>query len=114
MLMLHDGRQRVMLEKRPPTGIWGGLWSLPEAENLAELEQKTGLALTGGKMLPSRLHRLTHLRLHIQPVLLRTIQAEQVKCSDGQRWITLDGQSDHGVPQPVAQLLQALRHGELG
>jgi len=114
MLLLHDGQRRVMLEKRPPAGIWGGLWSLPEAGDLAELEQRTGLTLSDGRFLPARLHRLTHLRLHIQPVLLRTAQAEQVKCSSGQRWVALDGQADHGVPQPVAQLLQEIEHGELG
>jgi len=112
MLMLHDGRQRVMLEKRPPAGIWGGLWSLPEADSLVELEQQTGLSLTDGRMLPPRLHRLTHLRLHIQPVLLHMMQAEQVKCSGRQRWIGLDEQAEHGIPQPIAQLLQEFKHGE--
>ena len=29
MLLIRDG-QRVLLQQRPPTGIWGGLWSLPE------------------------------------------------------------------------------------
>ena len=33
MLILSDSDGKVLLEKRPPTGIWGGLWSLPEAEN---------------------------------------------------------------------------------
>jgi A/G-specific adenine glycosylase len=113
MLMLHDDRQRILLEKRPPAGIWGGLWSLPEAGNLEELELRTGLALAQAQMLPPRLHRLTHLRLHIQPVLLHTVRAEQVKCSNRQRWVALDVGADRGLPQPVARLLQELKHGEL-
>jgi len=113
MLILHDGTQRVMLEKRPAAGIWGGLWSLPEAENLAKLEEKTGLTLAGGQVLQPRLHRLTHMRLHIRPVLLPTLQAKQVKCSARQRWMELDGDAGMGMPQPVVRLLQEFRNGEL-
>ncbi|MFL6637559.1 MAG: NUDIX domain-containing protein [Paraburkholderia graminis] len=39
MLVLRDGNA-VMLEKRPPSGIWGGLWSLPEAADEALLEAR--------------------------------------------------------------------------
>jgi len=113
MLILHDGQQRVMLEKRPAAGIWGGLWSLPEAENLAELEEKTGLTIAGGQVLQPRLHRLTHMRLHIRPVLLPRLQAKQVKCSARQCWMELDGDASQGMPQPVALLLQEFRNGEL-
>ena len=113
MLMLHDERRGVLLEKRPPAGIWGGLWSLPEAGCLADLQDKTGFALAQAQMLPPRVHRLSHLRLHIQPVLLRTVRAGQVKCSGRQRWMALDTESDRGLPQPVARLLQELKHGGL-
>jgi len=30
MLILTNDRSEVLLEQRPPSGIWGGLWSLPE------------------------------------------------------------------------------------
>ena len=29
-----DSQRQVLLERRPPSGIWGGLWSFPEASNL--------------------------------------------------------------------------------
>lgn len=32
MLILEDTKGRILLERRPPTGIWGGLWSLPELD----------------------------------------------------------------------------------
>ena len=31
-----DSQGRVLLERRPPSGIWGGLWSFPEASNLVD------------------------------------------------------------------------------
>ena len=30
MLLIRDARDRVLLVKRPPAGLWGGLWGLPE------------------------------------------------------------------------------------
>lgn len=112
MLIVYDHEHGVLLEQRPPAGIWGGLWSLPEAENLAQLEHRTGLALAAAERLPARLHRLTHLRMHIQPLLLRSARPEQVKCSAEQRWMALGGPADRGLPKPVAQLLHELKHGE--
>ncbi|HET6591987.1 MAG TPA: A/G-specific adenine glycosylase, partial [Xanthomonadales bacterium] len=38
MLILRDERGRVLLEKRPPAGIWGGLWCLPEGNDLSAIE----------------------------------------------------------------------------
>jgi A/G-specific adenine glycosylase len=37
-LLLTDSQQNILLEKRPPTGIWGGLWSLPEFTTIADAE----------------------------------------------------------------------------
>jgi A/G-specific adenine glycosylase len=112
MLVLRDTEQRVLLEKRPPAGIWGGLWSLPEAENLAALEQKTGLALADGLHLTPREHRLSHQRLFIQPVLVRSFTPEQVRCSAEQCWVAMNAEAGLAVPKPIADLLQQLNRGE--
>ena len=112
MLVLQDRQQRVLLQKRPPAGIWGGLWSLPEAESLADLEQQSGLALIDCVYLPPREHRLSHQRLLIQPVRARKLQAGQVKCLPEQRWIALAQGSSLAVPKPVADLLRELITGE--
>jgi A/G-specific adenine glycosylase len=112
MLLLQDDAQRVLLEKRPPAGIWGGLWSLPEAENLAGLERQSGLALQDCVYLPPREHRLTHQRLLIQPVRARMLQSPQVKCLPEQRWVRLEQETSLAVPKPVADLLRELYAGE--
>src|SRR5690554_7293762 len=36
MLILEDNEGRILLERRPPSGIWGGLWSLPELDPRSE------------------------------------------------------------------------------
>ncbi len=111
LVLLHTqagGKQRVLLEKRPPRGIWGGLWCLPEAPDRAALEDYTGLDLADGQPLPVLQHRLSHQHLSIQPILLSKAVAKQVKCSSEQRWVTLGSNKQPGMPKPVAQLLQQL------
>jgi len=112
MLVLQDDAQRVLLERRPPAGIWGGLWSLPEAESLSALEQQSGLTLNDCMYLPPREHRLSHQRLLIQPVRARKLQSTQVKCLPGQRWVRPEQEPGLAVPKPVADLLLELRNGE--
>jgi A/G-specific adenine glycosylase len=112
MLVLQDNQQRVLLEKRPPAGIWGGLWCLPDAPDLEALEQKTGLTLSDIRLLPPREHRLSNVRMSIQPVLLSTARSQQVKCPTEQCWIALDRQDAIGIPKPVADLLRELNNGE--
>ena len=36
-----DSQGQVLLERRPPSGIWGGLWSFPEAHNLYKRADNT-------------------------------------------------------------------------
>jgi A/G-specific adenine glycosylase len=111
MLVLQDRQQRVLLQRRPPAGIWGGLWSLPEAESLAGLEQQSGLALEDCVYMPPREHRLSHQRLLIQPVRARKLQSTQVKCLPEQRWVRHEKEPGLAVPKPVADLLRELSSG---
>jgi len=64
MLLLRDG-DTVMLEKRPPSGIWGGLWSLPEAADeaaLVQLARDFGATADVSPLAPLT-HVFTHFRL---------------------------------------------------
>lgn len=54
-----DGR-KVLLEQRPPTGIWGSLWTLPEGTPEA-LAASFGLRILDRSELPSLKHTFTHL-----------------------------------------------------
>ncbi len=112
LLVLRDDDGRVLLERRPPSGIWGGLWSLPESPSKQELGAGLGLALIPGEELPARSHRLSHLQLSLRPVLARTERARQVKCTPEQGWFALDQRAGLGLPRPVAELLDELADGE--
>lgn len=113
MLVVHDKNNGVLLEKRPPAGIWGGLWSLPQAEDLAALEQQTGLQLDKARLLPKREHRLTHLRLNIQPVIVSTATSTQIKSPHEQCWTCLEDTKTPGMPKPIMDILNELKSWEL-
>lgn len=111
MLMLqHQGQ--IWLERRPPSGIWGGLWSLPEFDSsltaerwLAELGDAECLPAW-----PELEHVFTHYRLIItpQPAHLLAASAGRVGEGGSGRWWSLAEALDAGLPAPVKRLLQRL------
>lgn len=114
MLVLLDGAS-VLLERRPPSGIWGGLWSLPEApdeSSLAERARSWGAASALERLAPLT-HTFTHFKLDIEPrvvdidIACSTTQA-QARDEDS-AWVPLAEIGAYGVPAPVRKLLDALR-----
>mgnify|MGYP001822593082 FL=1 len=112
MLILRDDRGRVLLEKRPGAGIWGGLWSLPEGEEPAAVSASIGIRIGPSVSLPPVQHRLSHLKLDIRPVLSSQGHPAQVQCSTKRAWFDREQQKSLGLPKPVSDLLDRLENGE--
>jgi A/G-specific adenine glycosylase len=116
-LALLDGQSgpmpRILLEKRPPAGIWGGLWSLPEAGSCEELEQASGLDLSNARILEQRPHRLSHIAMSIHPIVMGSSGARQVESSvhqaTAQAWFGIEPGQLPAIPQPLAVLISQLR-----
>ncbi|WP_233862126.1 A/G-specific adenine glycosylase [Paraburkholderia adhaesiva] len=115
MLVLLDG-DAVMLEKRPPTGIWGGLWSLPEAADEAAVVGRAQSFGASGAVssLTSFSHTFTHFKLDIEPRVIEVARAANVtpalELADGETaWVALREIDAFGVPAPVRKLLDGLR-----
>ena len=102
----------VLLEKRPPSGIWGGLWSLPQAADEASLAvyaQRFGARAPFEKM-TGFTHVFTHFKLEIEPRLAALEHAAaQVADHDDHAWVALTSLDDYGLPAPVRRLLDGLR-----
>lgn len=96
MLLIHD-EHRVLLQRRPPTGIWGGLWSLPERETLKGLS---------ARRLDSFQHTFTHFKLEIQPAVVEPEAFDEMADTPDQRWTDRNGLQSIGVPTPVRRLLE--------
>ncbi len=110
LVLLRDGE--VLLEKRPPSGIWGGLWSLPEIAVGDDPAQaalaRFGVEADTFRAMPSLRHTFTHFRLHIHP-----LQAEVRRCRPEAReesalWLALADALGAALPTPVRNLLTQL------
>lgn len=111
LLALHKGK--VLVEKRPPLGIWGGLWSLPQFDALDELKTYTQLYLQtpmAPQALPERKHSFTHFRLRFVPQLLALekppLHAQQTEHA----WLALSEVKSAALPAPVKRLLLDMAH----
>lgn len=109
-MLVVERDDAVLLEKRPPAGIWGGLWSLPEAP--ADVDPRDwcagrfGLRVGPPRRLPAFSHDFTHFRLHVEPLALR---ADDGGVMDGERHLWYKNGPDIGLPAPVRKLLDGWR-----
>ncbi|MGZ8983921.1 MAG: A/G-specific adenine glycosylase [Methylotenera sp.] len=119
MLILLRGDE-VMLEKRPPTGIWGGLWSFPEIEPDINTEAMTpienivktrfSISTQADKPLPTLSHAFTHFKLHIQPQPLRVLRLAPQAHEAGHIWLSIEDAISAAIPTPVRKILQSLQN----
>ena len=111
-LLLENRMGEILFEKRPATGIWGGLWCFPECSPDDDIEEwllaKTGFSASIIKKLSIIKHRLTHFRMEILPVHLKVKQCNNVKAMGEQQWCASGDALKFGVPAPVRNLLLAM------
>ncbi len=104
MLLVKNG-DRVMLQRRPPTGIWGGLWSLPEVADEAGVMETAWLSSTeyAYDWRPKVLqHQFTHYSLDIS---LAVIETDQLIDSGALAWVEWQHLGEYGLPAPVRKIL---------
>jgi len=116
MLLLHDGQNNILLEKRPPTGIWGGLWSLPECEATDDndimdwCQQQHGFAIDVQQHDNPWRHTFSHFHLDIQPVHALAKHMGNAVMDDPRRvWYNPRHQTIGGMAAPVTRLLNQLQ-----
>ncbi len=103
----------ILLEKRASSGIWGGLWSLPECDHGIDLyhfcRERFGCAIESCEELDMVRHTFSHFRLEITPVKLK-IKAMPASIRDEERfrWIDKEQQEPLGMATPVIRILKSL------
>lgn len=118
-IIFTNPHNEVLWVKRPPSGIWGSLWCLPEiaVENEAalrrELQQKYAIAADCRlEQLQGFRHTFSHYHLELQPV---RVQAEPRQVQDQtSRWCTLIEAEELGLPTPMLKLLNQLAESSSG
>ncbi|WP_348944539.1 A/G-specific adenine glycosylase [Chitinibacter sp. FCG-7] len=108
MLIIRNDAGQILLEKRPPSGIWGGLWSLPEVESTLTatdlVAQKLGLNIELDPALPDFVHVFTHYKLTITPqpaYAMAGIAAQE----SGAQWFSIKDALAAGIPTPIRKIL---------
>ena len=110
VLWLEDDAGRVLLQRRPPVGIWAGLWSLPEHADhrAARLWFDTHLRGDYDHAEPQAAvpHGFTHYRLTIHPMRWRhAVARDAVRDNPDLRWIDPTQLAALGLPAPIRKLL---------
>ena len=109
-LMLRDDSGRTLLEKRPPAGIWGGLWSLPEFDDVESAThwcQAQNIPLIHQQSLPTQRHTFSHYHLDFTPLLVKTDNpTNNVMEANRTVWYKADQIIEIGLPAPIKLLLQ--------
>ncbi|NNF16363.1 MAG: NUDIX domain-containing protein, partial [Gammaproteobacteria bacterium] len=109
LLCLHD--QHLLLQQRPPTGIWGGLWGLPQIDSDEDphnfATQSLGLRVSAIEALPVHVHTFSHFQLNIAPYRL-TAAARDAQVLDDDRllWYNLHKPTAVGLAAPVSKLIR--------
>ena len=95
----------LLLERRPPVGIWGGLWTFPQFDNEADAQAFTGERPTW-QSLPVYHHAFSHFDLALQPLLVRNLQRVQVADHDRYCWYDPANPQRIGLAKPAMDLIR--------
>ena len=113
-LIAHKGK--VLLEKRPPTGIWGSLYSLPELDAtlsheaaVEQIARKFNLSLELEDMPESIHHTFSHFKLEMKPLCLQaqSISTDTAISETHFHWYDKAELHTIGLPAPIAKFLNA-------
>ena len=113
MLIFQNELGEVYLEKRPPSGIWGSLYSFPESstENIdSSISSLNSFSITESrKSLNPLRHTFSHYHLNILPELI-SVQKNTNAIAESDRWLwyPLDHSLEVGLAAPVKKLLYNL------
>lgn len=110
---MHQGD--VLLERRPSSGIWGGLWVFPELGSgspAGYAKSAFGCELINSRRMAEIDHGFTHFRLKIRPVFASVAGILPHAEAPGRIWLNLEEAARAAVPAPVRALLSSLRRDQ--
>ncbi len=110
LLLVKD--DKVLLEKRPSSGIWGGLWCFPEIPFEPDSDNNCFSNSIGHSRpyteFPCIVHTFTHFRLTIYPRLIAGEHARMIDEESRHCWMTASAALKLATPVPVKKLLLTL------
>jgi len=113
MLMIRNANGELLLEKRPSTGVWGGLWIFPQITTndspFQYCEDVLGVKADSIESWKIHRHTFSHYHLDISPVLV-DIPKEPSKSMEANRllWYNTDNPPTVGMAAPIKKLISQL------
>jgi A/G-specific adenine glycosylase len=113
-MLIPMWQNSTLVYKRPPTGLWGGLWGFHQIDALDKLEQQTqnmNISNFSIKFLVPFRHTFSHFHLDIQPLLLSLKSPPQLnQVQESQHlWYELNHPPEIGLAAPTLQILLNLQ-----
>ncbi|NBQ67580.1 MAG: A/G-specific adenine glycosylase [Nitrosomonadaceae bacterium] len=109
VFLLLMRQQKLLLQKRASSGIWGALWCPPEIETGTDAVQycqhQLGIKVHSPLELPVLDHQFTHFKLRIHPRLLHVVSDAAITKPES-IWINPADALEQGIPAPVRKLLK--------
>jgi A/G-specific adenine glycosylase len=109
-LVLRQAGQ-VLLERRPGSGLWGGLWSFPECDHRDPrvfCREVLNYDVEAMRDLAPLQHGFTHFQLRIRPVVCDVRHAHLAE-SPGRLWLDLSDAREAAIPAPVRKVLNSVQ-----
>lgn len=116
--IIENSDGEVLLEQRPPSGIWGGLWCFPEFSSdellAGEIKKQYGLNIKRQTEYKHFKHTFSHFHLMIRPVHIKLAgRVSMVSEDELLTWINPGQDSNLGFPAPVVSMLQELNNNKM-
>lgn len=101
----------VLLQKRPPSGLWGGLWCLPQIDRekaaIATASRELEMTLEQCDTGIEQRHSFTHYHLDYTPVYAMVTRVGRVLDAET-KWVDPKRPGVIGLPRPIDQILKKL------
>lgn len=106
LLLMHGND--ILLEKRPGSGIWGGLWCPPQFDDEVAARDwfvQNGMDASHGKRMATFTHTFTHFKLHITPLKIQLARKPLGAAEPGSVWLEVEEALRAAIPTPVRMML---------
>lgn len=112
IMLIPMWQKQLLIYKRPPAGLWGGLWGFHEVEHIEQIAERAlslGFDDIQQQPLTSFRHTFSHFHLDIQPVVLHLKQQPVGQImEDTQMWFDLTQPQNVGLAAPTKKLFSTI------
>ena len=113
IMVIPRVNQQVLMEKRPPAGIWGGLWcflELSDIDQLPDLLSKLNLKQTTTFALDKFRHTFSHFHLDIEAIVIdcEILPAKEISENSTLQWYNLATVASVGLAASTQKLIKQL------